>query len=84
MPANVFLRFFIVSSPSGPTSAFDRFSRDSSFSVSGLSSFASSGLSFGNSTLFTAEVALLMVVPETVLVSEAEKPTESRAALGNW
>ena len=73
MPANVVLRFFIVSSPSGPTSAFAGFSPDSSFSVSGLSFFASSGSSFGNSTLFTAEVALLMVVPETVLVSDAAK-----------
>ena len=58
MPANVFFKFFIVSSPSGPSS---------------LSSFFISSLSLGSSgTFFTADVALL--VAETELVSsEAEK-----------
>ena len=58
MPANVFFKFFIVSSPSGPSS---------------VSSFFVSSLSLGSSgTFFTADVALL--VAETELVSsEAEK-----------
>ena len=58
MPANVFFKFFIVSSPSGPSS---------------VSSFLVSSLSLGSSgTFFTADVALL--VAETELVSsEAEK-----------
>ena len=64
MPANVFLKFFIVSSPSGPTSAMVA-SSSPSFS------WLVSGLSLGRSGCFlTAEVALL--VAETELVSEAE------------
>ena len=59
IPANVFLKFFIVSSPSGPSSA------------AGSSPFSSafSDLSLGKSGLLTADVALL--VPETELVSDA-------------
>ena len=71
MPANVFLKFFMVSSPSGPPSAIT----SSSFSLFPFPfssfPFPDSGLSFGRgSTFFTAEVALL--APDTELVSEAE------------
>ena len=63
MPAKVFVRFFIVSSSSSPTSAARL---ASSPSVSWLLS----GLSLGRSGCFlTAEVALL--VAETELVSDA-------------